>query len=69
MKYKDRFVEACKHVDVMQIMLNRSLPCYHLQDDNRFCGRAEYWAGHEEGNFHKFVSLSDAVSNLLEDHV
>lgn len=51
-------LNALRHIDWIQIILNQSAPCCFIED-GRFCGRAERWAGHE--HFHKFISLNDAI--------
>ena len=57
-------LNALRHIDWMQIILNQSAPCCFIEDeDGRFCGRAERWAGHE--HFHKFISLDAAIDAIL----
>jgi hypothetical protein len=59
-------IEAAKHADWQQVVLNGGPPCFCLLD-GRFCLRAERWDGHRDGDwpYHKFVSLADVLS-LLE---
>ncbi len=47
---------ALTNIDWGQVVSNGGPPCFHLEDDGRFCLRAERWIGHEEV-FHQFVSL------------
>ena len=37
-------------------------PCFHLDRDSRFCGRASWWFGH--GPMHDYVSLADLFDSL-----
>lgn len=53
---------AAKHMDWQQVVMNGGPPCFHLQEDGRFCGRAKRWAGHDY--HHRFVSLADILSRL-----
>jgi len=42
-----------------QVRLNGGPPCFHIEDNVRFCGRAERWDGHKlPKEFHAFVSLA-----------
>lgn len=64
---KEPLIEAAKAFDWHQVILNGGPPCFHLEQDERFCGRAERWAGHgaEHNSFHRFVSLTDLMNRLL----
>lgn len=57
-----REVVAARQMDWKQVVLNGGPPCFHL-DSHHFCGRAERWPGH--GELHKFVSLSDLLTDAL----
>jgi hypothetical protein len=48
---------AARNADWQQVALNGGPPCFYLEDDNRFCLRAERWAGHD-GSPHSFISLA-----------
>jgi hypothetical protein len=50
--------ELCGQMDWQQVVLNGGPPCFHVERE-RFCVRAQGWAGHNE--MHKFVSLADLV--------
>lgn len=51
---------AARNMDWGQVVCNGGPPCFHLEDgDNRFCGRAERWAGHD--TFHKFTPLDEVI--------
>lgn len=39
-------------------------PCFHLESDGHFCGRAQGWAGHADGASHEFVKLSTALRGM-----
>ncbi len=52
-------LNAAKHADWMQVVLNQGPPCFHIDDDGTFCFRAKRWAGHDSS--HKFVSLHDLL--------
>lgn len=39
-------------------------PCFHLEVDGHFCGRAPWWDGHVGGPSHHYISLAD----LLRTH-
>lgn len=50
--------DALQNIDWVQVVLNGGPPCFHLEEDGRFCLRAEKWSGHHVHNVHKFVSLA-----------
>ena len=52
-------LDAAKKMDWVQVVLNGGPPCFHLDTDGSFCGRAERWQGHDE--MHGFVSLEDLL--------
>lgn len=61
-----RLFEAAKNMDWMQVVLNGGPPCFHIEDDGRFCGRAERW--HDKSAtemFHAYLPL-DALIAALE---
>lgn len=57
-------VDAARNMDWVQVVLNGGPPCFHLQDDGRFCGRAMRWVGHTDEDPHKFVSLAELLKNF-----
>jgi len=57
-------VEAADKMDWQQVVLNGGPPCFHIEDDGKFCGRAQRWDGHGLGNFHQFSSLKDLLTTL-----
>lgn len=58
----ERLEDAALHMDWMQVILNGGPPCFHLDDDGTFCGRAKRWPGHDE--LHKFIGLHALLSRL-----
>jgi len=61
----DRIIQAAEHMDWMQVVLNQAAPCFHLQRNGYFCGRAQRWVGHDNPNqSHKFVSLADLLKTV-----
>lgn len=62
-----RYVNAAKRMDWQQVILNGGPPCFHIDDDGRFCARALRWAGHQEhGTGHLFEPLYVAVTQLVK---
>ena len=57
-------IEAAKGMDWGQVVMNGGPPCFHVQEDGRFCGRAERWDGHRLPDFHDFVSLADLLETV-----
>jgi hypothetical protein len=61
-------IQAAENFDWEQVVLNGGPPCFHLEEDGRFCGRAERWDGHKPFKkwpaLHEFVSLADLLRNL-----
>ncbi len=39
-------------------------PCFSLEAEGTFCGRAERWIGHYRAHVHKFVSLADLLREV-----
>lgn len=58
---------AAEHMDWTQVVLNGGPPCFHVCDDQHFCGRAERWDGHGEPEFHDFISLADLIHSARTD--
>lgn len=56
-------------MDWLQVVLNGGPPCFHLQEDGRFCGRAERWDGHghKKSDLHRFVSLEALLLSVISD--
>ena len=55
-------LRAARGMDWQQVVLNQGPPCFHVEHDRKFCGRAQRWAGHEAGSDHGFVSLADLLA-------
>lgn len=53
---------AADNFDWGQVVCNEGPPCFHLEENGRFCGRSGRWAGHENAVDHAFVPLSAIVS-------
>jgi hypothetical protein len=60
---RDKLAEAANNMDWQQVALNGGPPCFHLEEDGRFCGRAERWAGH--GDVHAYLSLAGLLEREL----
>jgi hypothetical protein len=84
-RWKEYFVEACRHrdearetllmlreqqreiiaaaeqADWQQVVLNGGPPCFHIEDNGRFCLRAQRWDGHD--SMHKFTTLDAAIAH------
>lgn len=61
---------AARKMDWQQVVMNGGPPCFHRTNE-RFCGRAERWPGHDQiaGTsypFHAFVSLEDLLRTALK---
>jgi hypothetical protein len=60
---------AATNADWLQVILNGGPPCFHLEGE-RFCLRAQRWAGHivtTDGPLdHKFVSFAAALREAVE---
>lgn len=59
-----RTVKAVKNADWQQVVFNGGPPCFHLEGE-RFCLRAQRWAGHGGDGFkpqHQFVSFEEFYS-------
>lgn len=52
-------------IDWIQVALNRSEPCCHMDPEWGMCGRANIWAGHPSQ--HKFISLYIAARAALTE--
>jgi phage tail tape-measure protein len=65
MSFRKRFIEAAENMDWMQIVLNHAYgpPCFHLQEDGRFCGRAKGWFGHVTKIDHTYTPLHEMLDN------
>lgn len=67
LSFARRVIEAAEHADWTQVVQNGGPPCFRLEDDGRFCLRAERWEGHREPDvgedelYHRFVSLADLL--------
>lgn len=58
---------AANNMDWGQVVCNGGPPCFHLCEDQHFCGRAKSWDGHGEPGFHNFVSLADLIVAARSD--
>ncbi len=54
-------IKAAEQMDWGQVVLNGGPPCFYLDTDGRFCGRAERWVGHWD--LHDFISLADLLKH------
>jgi len=61
---RNRLILAAKTMDWQQVVQNGGPPCFHLEKDGRFCGRAKLWQGHGVQDFHDFVSLDELLSKF-----
>ncbi len=62
MSFNTRLMVAAQCMDWRQVVLNGGPPCFHLQEDGAFCGRAQRWMGHDKDCLdHEFVSLADLL--------
>jgi hypothetical protein len=43
--------------DAVQHRLNGGPYCYHVDEDRKYCGRAQRWDGHGLKDFHEFVAI------------
>jgi len=58
-------VKAAREMDWQQVVLNGGPPCFYLEGE-KFCERAQRWAGHDltelvAGICHKYVPLDDLL--------
>ncbi len=59
----NKLIQAALVADWTQVILNGGPPCFHLEkDEEKFCLRAQRWAGHGNESFHKFVSLAELLA-------
>jgi hypothetical protein len=69
LKLKD-FIEAARFADWDQVVANGGPPCFHLQENGRFCLRTPSWQGHgipvfhDESVYHAYVSLIDLLRKV-----
>lgn len=61
--HQKMLLEAAKHMDWQQVVLNGGPPCFHLEEDGYFCGRAERW--HDHGT-HDFETLDKILEEMGE---
>jgi hypothetical protein len=54
-------LKAAENADWQQVVLNGGPPCFHLFGE-RFCLRAERWAGH--GSDHEYASLHSLLAGV-----
>lgn len=63
-------IRAAEQMDWVQVVLNGGPPCFHLDEDGYFCGRAQRWDGHfswrNSPACHKFVSLADLLRKVAK---
>lgn len=62
----NKFIIAAANMDWQQVVMNGGPPCFHIEENGNFCGRAYRWVGHhadvnKHPELHEFVSLVDLV--------
>ena len=64
----DRLEElrALKDIDWGQVIANGGPPCFHIET-GKLCLRAERWPGHHVPTFHKYVSLEQRETAMIEE--
>lgn len=64
---REEIFRAAANMDWQQVVQNSGPPCFHLENE-RFCGRAESWTGHERTRFesHPFISLLDLLKSVAQ---
>lgn len=53
-------ITAAEGWDWEQVVMHQGEPCFHVEHDRRFCGRARRWEGHGAAD-HDFVSLAELL--------
>lgn len=66
-RWSERLIQAATHMDWGQSSLHRGSPCFHLELDGRFCGRAFEWAGHDCDKIHLYEPLYVAITRAVKD--
>src|SRR6266446_682536 len=61
---QQQIVQAAENMDWEQVVQNGGPPCFFLQYDGRFCGRAQRWEGHDDD--HQFVSFKQVILSAIE---
>lgn len=56
---------AVVNIDWGQVLSNGGPPCFYLEAPDKFCLRAQRWAGH--GADHKYISLQQVLRSLERD--
>jgi hypothetical protein len=56
--------KAAEQMDWIQVVLNGGAPCFHVCEDNKFCGRAERW--HLREDAHKFRPLHEMLKDQFD---
>lgn len=57
---------AARNMDWQQVVLNGGPPCFCLQDDGNFCGRAQIW---HSTDTHGFVSLEELLKERASEAI
>jgi len=57
--------KALENIDWEQVVFNGGPPCFHLEG-NKFCLRAERWAGHEV--MHAYKPLAELIKDVRNEH-
>jgi hypothetical protein len=58
-------INAAQNADWVQVVFNGGPPCFHLEDEERFCLRAQRWDGHGNAAVgHPFVSLAELIASI-----
>lgn len=66
--FQEIFAASCS-MDWGQVVANGGPPCFHVQENGTFCGRAERWFGHKpvyrsKAADHDFVPLHVLISKI-----
>lgn len=64
-----KIIAASGRVDWKQVALHAGdAPCFHVEDDGRFCLRAILWTGHQgHKRSHLFEPLGVAFTRVAQD--
>jgi hypothetical protein len=67
----EKLYKAAVNIDWTQVALNGgAAPCFYLQEDGTFCGRAHRWIGHHfDTNGHKPLHFFVPLHNMLRSAV
>ena len=66
----EKLYKAAVNMDWTQVALNGGPPCFFLQEDGTFCGRAHRWIGHHyDANGHEPLHFFVPLHNMLSHAV